>query len=48
MIPSLEKDSLISEDELKRHSDDVQKKTDKAIQKIDSLVADKEKAIMSI
>ena len=47
-LKKLEKDSLISEDELKRYSDDVQKKTDKAIQKIDSLVAEKEKAIMSI
>lgn len=47
-LKKLEKDSLISEDELKRHSDDVQKKTDKAIQKVESLVSDKEKSIMSI
>ena len=47
-LKKLEKDSLISEDELKRYSDEVQKKTDKAVQNIDSLVADKEKAIMSI
>ena len=33
---------------IKKPTDDVQKKTDKAIQKIDSLVAEKEKAIMSI
>ena len=32
-LKKLEKDSLISEDELKRNSDEVQKKTDKAVQK---------------
>jgi len=47
-LKKLEKDSVISEDELKRYSDDVQKKTDKAIEKIDQLVSDKEKQIMSI
>ena len=46
-LKKLEKDSLISEDELKRYSDDVQKLTDKYIANIDSLAKEKEQAIMS-
>ncbi len=46
-IKKLEKDSLISEDELKRHSDEVQKLTDKYIAKIDTLAKEKEQAIMA-
>jgi ribosome recycling factor len=46
-LKKLEKDSLISEDELKKYSDDVQKLTDKYIASIDSLAKEKEQAIMS-
>lgn len=43
-----EKDGEISEDELRNGSDEVQKITDNSIKKIDQLVADKEKDIMSV
>ena len=44
----LQKDSAISEDELKRYSDDVQKVTDKYIETIDKVSKEKEQDIMSI
>ncbi|HLR10714.1 MAG TPA: ribosome recycling factor [Sporosarcina sp.] len=44
----LEKDSEITEDELRRYSDDVQKLTDDFIKKIDVLAAEKEQEIMEI
>ena len=47
-LKKLEKDSLISEDELKRSSDKIQKVTDEYIVKIDSLLKTKEQDIMSI
>lgn len=47
-LKKLEKDSLISEDELKRRSDEVQKLTDKYIENIDKLSKEKEQDIMSI
>lgn len=47
-LKKLEKDSVISEDELKRKSEDVQKITDKYTEKMDALAKDKEKAIMEI
>lgn len=47
-LKKLEKDSAISEDELKKYTDDVQKITDKYIEKIDALVKEKEKTIMEI
>ena len=47
-LKKLEKDSLISEDELKRRSDELQKVTDKYIEVIDKSAAEKEKDIMSI
>lgn len=47
-LKKLEKDSLISEDELKRSSDKIQKVTDEYIAKIDSLLKTKEQDIMSI
>lgn len=47
-LKKLEKDSLISEDELKRHSDSVQKLTDKYIETVDKVASEKEKDIMSI
>lgn len=43
-----QKDSLITEDELKRYSDQVQKLTDKYILNIDTLTKEKENDIMSI
>lgn len=47
-LKKLEKDGLISEDELKRNSDQVQKLTDKYIENIDKLSKEKEQDIMSI
>lgn len=47
-LKKLEKDGVISEDELKHHNDDVQKKTDKFTVKIDDLTKAKEAAIMNI
>lgn len=48
MLKKLEKDKAISEDESKRHSDSVQKATDETIKKIDAMLADKEKDIMTV
>jgi len=48
MLKKLEKDKAISEDESKRHSDSVQKATDETIKKIDTMLADKEKDIMTV
>ncbi len=47
-LKKLEKDGEITEDELRRYSDEVQKLTDSYITKIDSLAADKENEIMEI
>ncbi len=47
-LKKLEKDSLITEDELKNYSDDVQKLLDKEIAKIDAEAQNKEKQIMEI
>ena len=47
-LKKLEKDSLITEDELKKYSDDVQKLLDKEINKIDQEALNKEKQIMEI
>ena len=47
-LKKLEKDSLISEDELKRRSDELQKVTDKYIENIDKAAAEKEKDSLSI
>ena len=47
-LKKLEKDSVISEDELKRRSDEVQKVTDKYIENVDKVASEKEKDIMSI
>lgn len=43
-----QKDSLITEDELRQYQNDVQAETDKYIGQIDSLVADKEAEIMEV
>lgn len=47
-IKKLEKSGSISEDEEIRHSDAIQKMTDKFTTKIDDLVTEKEKSIMTI
>lgn len=47
-LKKMEKDGLISEDELKRYTEKVQKVTDKYIEEIDKLASSKEKDIMSI
>jgi len=43
-----QKEGAISEDELRRHQDEVQKLTDRYIKEIDGLVAAKEKEIMEL
>ncbi|EKY26534.1 ribosome recycling factor [Clostridium celatum DSM 1785] len=47
-IKSLKKDGHISEDEVKKGEESVQKKTDQYVKEIDTLVVAKEKEIMSI
>jgi len=47
-LKKMEKDGEISEDDLKRQSDEVQKLTDEKIQKIDTMLSDKEKDIMQV
>jgi ribosome recycling factor len=47
-LKKLEKDGDISEDEKKRHEDEVQKLTDKYVADIDKKLADKEKDIMTV
>lgn len=43
-----EKDKAISEDELRKHSDEIQKLTDDFVKKIDELLVQKEKDIMVV
>lgn len=47
-LKRLEKDKEMSEDDHKRKSDEVQKLTDEYIKKIDTMLTDKEKDIMTI
>lgn len=47
-MKKLEKDGLISEDELKRHTDNIQKITDKYIEEVDKIAKIKENQIMEI
>ena len=47
-IAKLLKDKAISEDDKKRGEDDIQKLTDKSIKDVDSVVAEKEKELMSV
>lgn len=47
-LKKMEKDGDISEDEHKRMTDEVQKLTDEKIQKIDTMLSDKEKDIMQV
>ena len=45
---SMQKESVITEDELKKAEDDIQKITDSKISEIDEILASKEKEIMSV
>ncbi|HHV61542.1 MAG TPA: ribosome recycling factor [Firmicutes bacterium] len=47
-LKAMEKDGQISEDELKRSQDEVQKLTDRYISEIDALLSAKEKEIMEV
>ena len=47
-IKALKKDSDMSEDQIKKGEDDVQKKTDLYVKEIDTIILAKEKEIMSI
>ena len=47
-LKKMEKDGDISEDDQKRMSDEVQKLTDEIVQKIDTMLTDKEKDIMTV
>ncbi len=47
-LKNLKKDGHVSEDEIKRHENDVQKATDATIAEIDQALASKEKEIMSV
>lgn len=47
-LKKMEKDGDISEDEHKKLADEVQKLTDETIKKIDKMLADKEKDIMTV
>ncbi len=47
-LKKMEKDGEITEDELKKAQDEVQKITDKYIKNIDTLLAAKEKDIMEV
>lgn len=47
-VKKLEKDKVISEDEVKKAQDDIQKLTDKYIKEIDHVMAAKEKEIMEV
>ncbi|MBA1157302.1 ribosome recycling factor [Microvirga mediterraneensis] len=48
LLKKLEKDSAISEDDGKRHADQVQKATDQFVAEIDTLLVTKEKEIMHV
>ena len=45
---SMQKESIITEDELKKAEDDIQKMTDDKVAEIDEILANKEKEIMSV
>lgn len=47
-IKAFKKDSDVSEDQIKKGEDDVQKKTDVFVKEVDTIIAAKEKEIMSI
>ena len=48
MVKNLNKTSQITEDELERDEDSIQKLTDKKIEEIDKVLADKEKEILTV
>lgn len=48
MVKNLNKNSQITEDELSRDEDAIQKLTDKYIEQIDKILADKEKEVLSV
>jgi ribosome recycling factor len=48
LLKKLEKDSAISEDDGKRHADQVQKATDQFVAEIDTILVAKEKEIMHV
>ena len=47
-IKSLKKDGEISEDEVKKAEENIQKETDKFVKQVDTIISDKEKDVMSI
>ncbi|HPX83773.1 MAG TPA: ribosome recycling factor [Bacilli bacterium] len=47
-MKKLEKDSVISEDELKRHNDQIQKITDRFVEQTDVIAKEKEALVMEI
>ena len=47
-LKKMEKDKTMTEDDSKRKSEEVQKLTDKYVEKIDSMLTDKEKDIMTV
>lgn len=47
-LKKIEKDEKLPEDDVKGYQDDIQKQTDKYVGIIDSLVADKEKEVMTV
>ncbi|WP_026692460.1 ribosome recycling factor [Peribacillus kribbensis] len=47
-LKKLEKNGEITEDELRRYSDDIQKTTDSYIAKVDTITKDKEKEILDV
>lgn len=47
-LKKMEKDKVVSEDEAARHEKDIQKLTDEYIEKVDVLLAQKEKDIMQV
>ena len=47
-VKKLKKDNLISEDDEKRYSCEIQKLTDESIKKIDDMLCQKEKDILQV
>ena len=47
-IKALKKDSDLSEDQIKKAEDEIQKKTDAVVKQIDTIIAAKEKAVLSV
>ena len=48
MVKNLNKTSQITEDELERDEEAIQKLTDKYIDQIDKILSDKEKEVLSV